>query len=66
MEVVRIIRIALLCSHYSPETRPDMSLVVAMLRGIVDADNSRLFLERLKNIEEMRFESPGLLTDTPS
>jgi hypothetical protein len=55
IEVVRIIRIALLCSHDSPEIRPDMSLVVAMLQGILDADNSRLFLERLKNIDEMRF-----------
>lgn len=43
-----------------------MSLVVAMLQGILDADDSRLFLERLKNIEEMRFETRGLLMDTPS
>jgi hypothetical protein len=55
IEVVRIIRIALLCSHNSPEIRPDISLVVEMLQGILDADDSRLFLERLKNIEEMRF-----------
>jgi hypothetical protein len=33
-----------------------MSLVVAMLQGILDADNSRLFLERLKIIDEMRFK----------
>jgi hypothetical protein len=56
IEVVRIIRIALLCSHNSPKIRPDMSLVVAMLQGILDADNSRLFLERLKIIDEMRFK----------
>jgi hypothetical protein len=34
---VRIIRIALLCSHDSPEIRPDISFVVAMLQGILDA-----------------------------
>jgi hypothetical protein len=66
IEVVRIMKIALLCSHYSPETRPDISLVVVMPEGILYADNSSLFLERLKNIEEMRFEAPGLLMDTPS
>jgi hypothetical protein len=37
-----------------------------MPEGILYADNSSLFLERLKNIEEMRFEAPGLLMDTPS
>ena len=40
MEAVRIIQIAMMCLEYEAERRPDMRLVVAMLRGDVDPDVS--------------------------
>nr|GMC76686.1 putative serine/threonine-protein kinase [Ipomoea batatas] len=49
-EACRYIKIALLCTHFMPNSRPSMSSVVKMLTGEEDVDDTKI-------------SEPGLLTE---
>ena len=55
MEAARMMKIAFLCMHKEPETRPDMSVVLEMMHGKRDAEIESLVLRQYELLREYMY-----------